>query len=70
MEGQKDFDEEPIDALVSQLIKRGDTYEGKFKKLENAVATRKMITTTTGAKLVMVPKQVCQLLKYQAQDRL
>ena len=56
MEGEKDFDEEPVDALVSRLIKREDTYKGKFKKLENAVATRKTITTTTGVKLVMVPK--------------
>ena len=47
MEGEKDFDEEPVDALVSQLIRRGDTYKGKFKKLENAVATGKTITTTT-----------------------
>ena len=28
MEGEKDFDEEPIEALVSRLIKRGDTYKG------------------------------------------
>ena len=56
MEGEKDFDEEPVDALVSQLIKRGDTYKGKFKKLENAVATEKMITTTTEVKLVTVQK--------------
>ena len=56
MEGEKDFDEEPVEALVSRLIKRGDTYKGKFKKLENAVATGKTITTTTGTKLVMVPK--------------
>ena len=56
MEGEKDFDEEPVDALVSQLIRRGDTYKGKFKKLENAVATGKTITTTSGAKLVTVPK--------------
>ena len=41
MEGKKDFDEEPIEALVSRLIKRGDTYKGKLKKLENAVATGK-----------------------------
>ena len=56
MEGEKDFDEEPVDALVSRLIKRGDTYKGKFKKVENAVATEKTITTTTGATLVTVPK--------------
>ena len=56
MEGEKDFDEEPVDALVSQLIRRGDTYKGKFKKLENAVATGKTITTTSGTKLVTVPK--------------
>ena len=56
MEGEKDFDEEPVEALVSRLIKRGDTYKGKFKKLENAVATGKTITTTTGTKLVTVPK--------------
>ena len=56
MEGEKDFDEEPVDALVSQLIRRGDTYKGKFKKLENAVATGKTITTTTGTKLITVPK--------------
>ena len=56
MEGKKDFDEEPVEALVSRLIKRGDTYKGKFKKLENAVATGKTITTTSGTKLVMVPK--------------
>ena len=53
---RKDFDEEPVDALVSRLIRRGDTYKGKFKKLENAVATRKTITTTSGTKLVTVPK--------------
>ena len=34
----------------------GDTYKGKFKKLENAVATGKTITTTSGNKLVTVPK--------------
>ena len=56
MEGEKDFDEEPVDALVSQFIRRGDTYKGKFKKLENAVATGKTITTTSGTKLVTVPK--------------
>ena len=56
MEGEKDFDEDPVEALVSHLIKRGDIYKGKFKKLENAVATGKPITTTTGVKLVTVPK--------------
>ena len=56
MEGEKDFDEEPIEALVSRLIKRGDTFKGKFKKLENAVATGNSITTTSGTKLVTVPK--------------
>ena len=56
MEGEKDFDEEPVDALVSQLIRRGDTYKGKFKKLENAVATGKTITMTSGTKLITVPK--------------
>ena len=56
IEGEKDFDEEPVDALVSQLIRRGDTYKGKFKKVENAVATGKTITTTSGTKLVTVPK--------------
>ena len=56
MEGEKDFDEEPVEALVSRLIKRGDTYKGKFKKLENAVATGKTIMTTSGTKLVTVPK--------------
>ena len=56
MEGEKDFDEEPVDALVSRLLRRGDTYKGKFKKLENAVATGKTITTTTGTKLITVPK--------------
>ena len=43
-------------ALVSRLIKRGGTYKGKFKKLENAVATGKTITTTSGNKLITVPK--------------
>ena len=56
MEGKKDFDEEPVETLVSRLIKRGDTYKGKFKKLENAVATGKTITTTAGTKLITVPK--------------
>ena len=56
MEGEKDFDEEPVEALVSHLIKRRDTYKGKFKKLENAVATGRTITTTTNAKLVTIPK--------------
>ena len=56
MEGEKDFDEEPVEALVSRLIKRGDTYKGRFKKLENAVATGKTTTTTSGTKLVTVPK--------------
>ena len=56
MEGEKDFDEEPVEALVSRLIRRGDPYKGKFKKLENAVATGKTITTTSGTKLVTVPK--------------
>ena len=53
MEGEKDFDEEPVDA---QLIRRGDTYKGKFKKLKNAVATGKTITMTSGTKLITVPK--------------
>ena len=56
MEGEKYLDEEPVDALVSRLIRRGDTYKGKFKKLENAVATGKTITTTSRTKLVTVPK--------------
>ena len=56
MEGEKDFDEESVDALVSRLIRRGDTYKGKFRKLENAVATGKTITTTNGNKLITVPK--------------
>ena len=56
MEEEKEFDEEPVDALVSGLIRRGDTYKGKFKKLENAVATGKTITTTSGTKLITVPK--------------
>ena len=56
MECKKDFDKEPVEALVSRLIKQGDTYKGKFKKLENAVATGKTITTTSGTKLVTVPK--------------
>ena len=55
MEGKKDFDEEPVEALVSRLIKGGDTYKGKFKRLENAAATGKTITTS-GTKLVSVPK--------------
>ena len=45
-----------MDALVSRLIRRGDTYKGKLKKLENAVATRKTITTTNGNKLITVSK--------------
>ena len=56
MEGEKDFDEEPVEALVARLIKRGDSYKGKFKKLENAVATGKTITTTSGTKLVTIQK--------------
>ena len=56
MEGEKDFDEEPVEALVSRLIKKGDSYKDKFKKLENALATGKTITTTSGTKLVTVPK--------------
>ena len=56
MEGEKDSNEEPVDSLVSQLIKRGDTYKGKFKKLENAVAIGKTITTNSGTKLVIIPK--------------
>ena len=56
MEGEKDFEEEPVDALVSRLIRRGDTYKGKFEKLENAVVTGKTITTTSGNKLTTVPK--------------
>ena len=56
MEGEKDFDEEPVDTLVSHLIRRGDTYTGKFKKLENAVATGKTITMTSGTKLITVQK--------------
>ena len=31
MAGEKDFDEESVDALVSRLIKRGGTYKDKFK---------------------------------------
>ena len=38
------------------MIRRGDTYKGKFEKLENAVATGKTITTTSGTKLITVPK--------------
>ena len=30
MEGEKDFNEESVEALVSRLIGRGDTYKGKF----------------------------------------
>ena len=56
MEGEKDFDGDPVEALVSRLMKRGDSYKGKFKKLENAIATEKTITTTAGTKLVTVPK--------------
>ena len=56
MEGEKYFDEEPIESLVSRLIRRGDTCKVKFKKLENAVAIGKTITTTSGTKLVTVPK--------------
>ena len=56
MEGEKDFKEEPVDTLVSRLIRRGDTYKGKFKTLENAVAMGKTITTTSGNKLITVPK--------------
>ena len=56
MEGEKDFDKEPVEALVARLIKRGDSYKGKFKKLENAVATGKTITTTSGTKLVTILK--------------
>ena len=56
MEGEKDFDGDPVEALVSRLIRRGDSYKGKFKNLENAVATGKTITTTAGNKLVIVPK--------------
>ena len=56
MEGEKDFDGDPVENLVSRLIRRGDSYKGKFKKLENAVATGKTITTTAGTKLVTVPK--------------
>ena len=48
--------EEPVDALVSRLIRRDDTYKGRFKKLENAVAMGKTITTTSGNKLITVPK--------------
>ena len=75
IEGEKDFDEEPVDALVSRLIRRGDTYKGKFKKLENAVATGKTLTTTSGTKLVTIPKTSAgkpstPLLRYQAQDKL
>ena len=43
MEGEKDFDEEPVEALVSRLIKRRDAYKGRFKRLENAVAMGKTI---------------------------
>ena len=56
MEGEKDFDGDPVKTLVSRFIRRGDSYKGKFKKLENAVATGKTITTTAGTKLVTVPK--------------
>ena len=41
MEGEKDFDEEPVDALVSRLIRRGDTYKGKFKKYRECSSHRK-----------------------------
>ena len=64
MEGEKDFDEESVEALVSRLIKRGDSYKGKFKKLENAVATGKTITTTSGTKLVTVPKTTANKINY------
>ena len=75
MEGEKDFDGEPIEALVSRLIKRGDSYKGKFKKLENAVATGKTITTTSGTKLVTVPKaptgkSTAPVIKVQIPDKL
>ena len=75
MEGEKDFDEEPVEALVCRLIRRGDTYKGKFKKLENAVTLGKTITTTSGTKLVTVPKhlqtnQVPRLSKCHILDKL
>ena len=38
------------------MIRRGDTYKGKFKKLEHAVATGKTTTTTSGTKLITVTK--------------
>ena len=60
MEGEKDLEEEPVDALVSQLIRRGDTYKGKYKKLENAVTTGNTITTTSRTKLVTVPKTTAE----------
>ena len=41
MEGEKYFDEEPVEALVSRLIKRGDTYKGKFKKFRKCCCHRK-----------------------------
>ena len=64
MEGEKDFDEEPVEAIVSRLIRRRDTYKGKFKKLENAVTTGKTITTTSGTKLVTVPKTSANKSEY------
>ena len=54
--GKRKRFQEPVDALVSRLIRRGDTYKGKFKKLETAVATGKTITTTSGTKLMTVAK--------------
>ena len=45
------------------MIRRGNTYKGKFKKLENAVATGKTITTTSGTKLVTTGKASTPIVK-------
>ena len=34
MEGEKDFDEEPVDTLVSRLITRGDTNKVNLRNLK------------------------------------
>ena len=59
MGGKKVFDGKPIDGILAKLFRtsgRKEQYKGKYKKLENAITSGKTIITSSGAKLVVVPK--------------
>ena len=53
------FDGKPIYGILAKLFRtsgRKEQYKGKYKKLENAITSGKTIITSSGAKLVVIPK--------------